>query len=63
MVTCSELMTCVATKSNSFHVWGSRSVIQSPLTLLLGKKQFKRSNCIIIIIIDCCGVCRKFRVY
>ena len=35
IVTCSELATMVATENNTFLIWGSRPVIQSPLSCLL----------------------------
>ncbi len=35
MVTCTELATMVTTQENSFMLWGSRPIIQSPLHTLL----------------------------
>jgi NIMA (never in mitosis gene a)-related kinase len=35
IVTCSELATIVATTSNTFHIWGSRPAIKSPLSQFL----------------------------
>ncbi|XP_019863624.1 PREDICTED: serine/threonine-protein kinase Nek8-like, partial [Amphimedon queenslandica] len=45
MVTCSELATVVATECNTFHIWGSRPIIQSPLSTLLSGQPTDKGYC------------------
>ena len=48
MVTCSELATVVATECNTFHIWGSKPIIQSPLSALLSGD---KGNCYLVVVL------------